>query len=124
MTERAMVSPSVASRERRLPFWRRLGWRLGAAFVAVTAVGILVSGGLQYRAQADATRASLAALLLNIARTGSLLVDPARHLEVQSARTSDSEAYRDLRRTLSAIQDANQVETPIYTLTDYEPAAR
>jgi HAMP domain-containing protein len=56
--------------------------------------------------------------------TGALLVDPALHLEVQLTHTADSDAYRYLRRTLAAIQDANQVETPIYTLSDYEPPAR
>jgi HAMP domain-containing protein len=115
--------PTASSRARRLPRWRRLTWRLGAAFVAVTAVAILVGGGLQYRAQAAGIRDSLGALLLNIARTGALLVDPALHLEVQLTRTVDSEAYRYLRKTLAAIQDANQVETPIYTLSDYEPPA-
>jgi HAMP domain-containing protein len=95
-----------------------------AAFVAVTAVAILVGGGLQYRAQAAGIRDSLGALLLNIARTGALLVDPALHLEVQLTRTADSDAYGHLRRVLAAIQDANQVETPIYTLSDYEPPAR
>ena len=69
-------------------------------------------------------RESLGALLLNIARTGALLVDPALHLEVQLTRTADSEAYRYLRQMLAAIQDANQVETPIYTLSDYEPPAQ
>ncbi len=122
MTDRAR--PTAPSRARRLPRWRRLGWRLGAAFVAVTAVAILVGGGLQYRAQAAGIRESLGALLLNIARTGALLVDPALHLEVQLTRTADSDAYRHLRRMLAAIQDANQVETPIYTLSDYEPPAR
>ena len=124
MTDHVTTSPAPAPRGRRLPVWRRLGWRLGAAFVAVAAVAILVSGGLQYRAQAAGIQASLGALLLNIARTGALLVDPALHLEVQLTRTPDSEAYRDLRKTLAAIQDANQVETPIYTLSDYEPSAR
>jgi HAMP domain-containing protein len=104
--------------------WRRLGWRLGAAFLAVTALAILVSGGLQYRAQADGIRASLGALLLNIARTGTLLVDPALHLEVQLTRTPDSEASRYLRKTLAAIQDANALEAPVRTLSDYEPGAR
>jgi HAMP domain-containing protein len=89
----------------------------------VTAVAILVGGGLQYRAQAAGIRDSLGALLLNIARTGALLVDPELHLEVQLTRTADSDAYRYLRRMLAAIQDANQVETPIYTLSDYEPPA-
>jgi HAMP domain-containing protein len=115
---------ATASRVRRLPPWRRLSWRLVAAFVAVTAVAILVGGGLQYRAQAAGIRDSLGALLLNIARTGALLVDPALHLEVQLTRTADSDAYGHLRRVLAAIQDANQVETPIYTLSDYEPPAR
>src|SRR5262245_62186444 len=124
MTGSGTASAGIVPRGRRLPVWRRLGWRLGAAFVAVTAIGILVSGGLQYRAQAAGIRASLGALLLNIARTGALLVDPALHLEVQLTRTTDSEAYRYLRRMLAAIQDANQVETPIYTLSDYEPLAR
>jgi len=121
MMERAL--PTESSRARRLPLWRRPTWRLGAAFVAVTAVAILVGGGLQYRAQAVGIRDSLGALLLNIARTGALLVDPALHLEVQLTRTADSDAYRYLRKTLAAIQDANQVETPIYTLSDYEPPA-
>jgi hypothetical protein len=31
----------------RLPFWRRLGWRLGAAILLLTALGILVSGLLR-----------------------------------------------------------------------------
>jgi HAMP domain-containing protein len=124
MSDPVVTSPAAAPRGRRLPVWRRLGWRLGAAFVAVTAVAILISGGLQYRAQAAGIRASLAALLLNIARTGALLIDPALHLEVQLTRTTDSEAYRSLRGMLAAIQDANQVETPIYTLSDYEPPAR
>ena len=118
------VGATAPPRARRLPLWRRLAWRLGAAFLAVTAVAILVGGGLQYRAQAAGIRDSLGALLLNIARTGALLVDPALHLEVQLTRTTDSEAYRYLRRMLAAIQDANQVETPIYTLSDYEPLAR
>jgi HAMP domain-containing protein len=123
MIESAIASSIVASRGRRLPVWRRLGWRLSAAFVSVTAIGILVSGGLQYRAQAAGIRTSLGALLLNIARTGALLVDPALHLEVQLTRTADSDAYRYLQRSLASIQDANQVETPISTLSDYEPTA-
>ena len=86
MVERARATGP--SRARGLPPWRRLGWRLGAAFVAVTAMAILVGGGLQYRAQAEGIRDSLGGLLLNIARTGALLVDPALHLEVQLTRTA------------------------------------
>ena len=62
----------------RLPIWRRLGWRLTTAVLLLTAVGILGSGLLQYRAQERWLRESLGALLLNIARTGGLLVDGVR----------------------------------------------
>jgi hypothetical protein len=122
--DRAAPSPALYAARARLPLWRRLGWRLGAAFVVVTAVSILVSGVLQYRAQAAAIRASLGALLLGIARTGVLAIDPALHLEVQLTRRADSDAYRWLRARLAAIRDANGVETPIATLSDYEPPAR
>jgi hypothetical protein len=44
----------------RLPLWRRLGWRLAASVLLLTALGILVSGFLQYRAQERWLRASLA----------------------------------------------------------------
>jgi hypothetical protein len=37
----------------RLPLWRQLGWRLGASFLLLTALAILVSGFLQYRTQAE-----------------------------------------------------------------------
>jgi putative nucleotidyltransferase with HDIG domain len=119
-----MTEAPLGTRRMRLPWSRRLGWRLGAAFVAVTALGILASGGLQYRAQAAQIQETLSALLLNIARTGALMVDPGLHLEVQLTQQADSEAYRWLRRTLAAIQDANGVETPIHTLSDYDPGTR
>jgi putative nucleotidyltransferase with HDIG domain len=108
----------------RLPVWRRLGWRLGASFLLLTALGILLSGFLQYRAQAESLRASLGSLLLNVARTGALQVDPALHAEVEAARRQDVEAYRRLRATLAGIQDANRIATPIYTLTGFDPDRR
>ncbi len=108
----------------RLPIWRRLGWRLGASFLLLTAVGILLSGFLQYRAQDRWLRQSLGSLLLNIARTGALLVDTALHAHVEATLTQDSEAYRRLRANLAAIQDENRIETPIYTLTGFDPDRR
>ena len=62
--------------------------------------------------------------MLNIARTGALLINPALHAEVEATLTQDSEAYRSLRSTLAAIQDVNGVETPIYTLTGFDAGAR
>jgi ribonuclease P protein subunit RPR2 len=105
-----------------LPVWRRLAWRLGASFLLLTALGILLSGFLQYRAQDQSLRQSLGALLLNIARTGALLVDPQLHAVVEATLTQDTDAYRRLRATLAAIQHENRLATPIYTLTGFDTA--
>jgi len=108
----------------RLPVWRRLGWRLGASFLLLTALAVFISGFLQYRAQDQWVRRSLGSLLVNIARTGTLLVDPQLHARVEATRTQDSDAYRRLRVALQAIQDENRIETPIYTLTAFDASRR
>ncbi len=100
-----------------LPVWRRLGWRLGASFLALTALGILVSGLLQYRAQDRLLRQSLGGLLLNIARTGALLVDGDAHQSVVASGRNDTEEYAALRRQLARIQETNQLRDPVYTLS-------
>jgi class 3 adenylate cyclase len=92
--------------------------------VAVTLLGISLVGLLIYERQKTLLQETLATLLLNIARTGALSVDPALHAEVQATLAQDAEAYRRVRATLAAIQDANGLATPIYTLTDFDPAAR
>jgi ribonuclease P protein subunit RPR2 len=115
-------STTVRSPKARLPVWRRIAWRLGASFLLLTALGILLSGFFQYRAQDQALRQSLGALLLNIARTGALLVDPQLHAEVEATLTQDADAYRRLRATLAAIQHENRLATPIYTLTGFDAA--
>ncbi|MCI0419466.1 MAG: HAMP domain-containing protein, partial [Acidobacteria bacterium] len=106
----------------RLPVWRRLAWRLGASFLLLTAIAILISGLLQYRAQERELRETLGSLLLNIARTGALLVDPQLHAEVEATLNQDTDAYRSVRAALARIQDENQIETPIYTLTEFDAA--
>ena len=111
-------------RKARLPVWRRLGWRLGASFLLLTALAVFISGFLQYRAQDQWVRGSLGSLLLNIARTGALLVDPGLHREIEATRTQNSDAYRRLRAALAAIQDENRIVTPLYTLTDFDAAGR
>src|SRR5690242_2697457 len=103
-----------------LPIWRRLSWRLGASFLLLTATGILLSGFLQYRAQEQELRETLGSLLLNIARTGTLLIDPQLHSQVEATLTQNSDAYRSIRKALAMIQDANHIETPIYTLTGFD----
>jgi len=102
----------------RLPFWRRLGWRLGASFLLLTALGILVSGLLQYRAQEQWVRQSLGSLLLNIARTGALLVDADLHQKALTKGRTDTQEYTEVWTQLRRIQEANQLADAVYTLSD------
>jgi class 3 adenylate cyclase len=104
--------------------WQRLTVRVAALFVAVTLLGISIASFLIYQEQKQELEETLGALLVGIARTGALLVDPALHAEVEATMTRDSEAYRRLRAALAAIQDENQVDTPIYTLTGFDAEAR
>ncbi len=90
----------------------------------MTAIAILLSGFLQYRAQEQELRQTLGSLLLSIARTGALLVDPQLHAEIEATLTQDSESYRRVRAALAAIQDENQLATPIYTLTGFDAVNR
>ena len=104
--------------------WHRLGVRVAAGFVAVTLLGIGVVGTLIYRQERRTLEETLGGLLLSIARTGALLVDPALHADVEASLTQDSDAYRRVRATLAAVQDANRLQAPIYTLTGFDPGAR
>jgi putative nucleotidyltransferase with HDIG domain len=105
------------SLQARLPFWRRLGWRLGASFLLLTAIGILISGFLQYRSEEQLLRRSLGALLLNIARTGALLVDGTLHEKVVSEGRNDTAQYETIRSQLKQIQETNRLGDPVYTLS-------
>lgn len=104
----------------RLPFWRRLGWRLSTSILLLTALGILVSGLLQYRAQAEWLRESLGSLLLNIARTGALLVDGDVHEQVVKEGRTDTPEYAKIWKELRQIQEANQLADAVYTLSDIQ----
>jgi len=110
----------MKTRTARLPLWRRLGWRVGASFVLLTAMAILISGYLQYRAQDRALRESLGALLLNISRTAALFVDGDLHDAALRGGRNDTPEYVKLRDTLKRIQDVNQLRDPIYTLFDID----
>ncbi len=104
--------------------WQRLGVRVAAGFVAVTLLGIGLVGSLIYERQKQVLQETLATFLLNIARTGAIFIDPTLHAEVERSLTQDSEAYRRVRTVLAAIQDENQVATPIYTLTGFDASTR
>lgn len=105
---------------KNVAIWRRLAWRLGASFLLLTAVAVLLSGFLQYRAQERWLRQSLGSLLLNIARTGALLVDGDLHQRVVAAGRSDTADYARLRRELVRIQETNRLGDAVYTLTDVQ----
>jgi HAMP domain-containing protein len=114
------IDESAAPRRARLPIWRRLGWRLTVAVLLLTAVGILASGLLQYRAQERFLRESLGGLLLNIARTGALLLDGDAHERVVRAGRNDTPEYLALRDRLLLIQETNQLGDAVYTLSNID----
>jgi HAMP domain-containing protein len=114
------IDESAARRRARLPIWRRLGWRLTVAVLLLTAVGILASGLLQYRAQERFLRESLGGLLLNIARTGALLLDGDAHERVVRAGRNDTPEYLALRDRLLLIQETNQLGDAVYTLSNID----
>jgi len=115
-----MTKESAAPSGRaRLPIWRRLGWRLTTAVLLLTAAGTLASGLLQYRAQDRFLRESLGGLLLNIARTGALLVDGDAHEQVVRGGRNDTPEYLALRDRLLLIQATNQLGDAVYTLSKH-----
>jgi HAMP domain-containing protein len=97
-----------------------LAWRLTGSLLLLTALGILASGLLQYRAEDQTLRRSLGALLLNIARTGALLVDGDLHQAVVDAGRNDTPAYEAIRARLEQIRETNGLQDPVYTLSDVE----
>jgi HD-GYP domain-containing protein (c-di-GMP phosphodiesterase class II) len=116
MPERTPAARSTA----RLPVWRRLSWRLAASFLLLTALGILFSGLLQYRAQEALLRENLGALLRNIARTGALLIDGDLHQAVVQAGRNDSPEYFAIRDQLERIRATNGLGDAVYTLSHVE----
>jgi class 3 adenylate cyclase len=104
--------------------WQRLSVRVAGLFVAVTLLAVGVVGEVLYERQKAETEATLGTLLLNIARTGSYLVDPDLHMMVQRTLTQETSAYLRVRQALSIVQDENRIETPVYTLTDYDAEKR
>ncbi len=104
----------------RLPLWRRLGVRLGASFLLVTALGIFLAGLLQYRSEERVLRKAIGVVLLNVARTGALLVNGELHQRVVQEGSRDTPAYQEIRAELQQIQKANTLDSPVYTLYDVQ----
>ena len=108
----------VVARE-GLPLWRRLASRLAVTFLALTTLGILLTGYLEYRELKQDFQRVIGGFLLNIARAGALLLDGDQHQAVVTKGRNDTPAYGALRAQLQRIQQANQLEEPVYTLTSF-----
>ena len=108
----------------RLRLWNRLSVRLAAAFVVLTLFAVGLVGAVVYERQKKDVEETIGVLLLNVSRTGALLIDPVAHAEVQRTRRQDSAAYRRLREALAAIDRELLLSSPAYTLVGYDGARR
>jgi class 3 adenylate cyclase len=104
--------------------WQRLSVRLAGLFALVTLLAVGAVGLVTYQRQQREVQDTIGTQLLNIARVTALQVDPVLHAEVHRTRDAGSAAYRDLQKRLVTIQNEVLLTSPIYTLTDYDPAAR
>ena len=66
----------------------------------------------------------VSAKLLNLTRVGVLLIDPMAQAEAQRTPSLDSEAQQRVQTALVSIQQAGELTTPVYTLTDYDPVTQ
>jgi len=122
----------------RLRPWQRLGVRIGALFVAVTLLAVGLAGIVIYERQKRDLEETLGTLLLNIARTGALLVAACLALvavyallgalgvtsnyatiSVGQRLVNDfrSELYAHLQRLSLAFHSRRQVGDLLYRLT-------
>jgi class 3 adenylate cyclase len=123
-TERAAVKQASGAQLPPLRPWQRLSVRVAGLFVLVTLLAVGLVGEVLYERQKRETEATLGALLLNIARTGAYLIDPNQHVVVQRTLTQETSAYLKVRQALAIVQDENRIETPVYTLTNYDAEKR
>ena len=98
----------VVARE-GLPLWRRLASRLAVTFLALTTLGILLTGYLEHRELKQDFQRVIGGFLLNIARAGALLLDGDQHQAVVTKGRNDTPAYGALRAQLQRIQQANDL---------------
>src|SRR5207249_5610427 len=87
----------VVARE-GLPLWRRLASRLAVTFLALTTLGILLTGYLEYRELKQDFQRVIGGFLLNIARAGALLLDNRKSTRLNSSHVSISYAVFCLKK--------------------------
>jgi HD-GYP domain-containing protein (c-di-GMP phosphodiesterase class II) len=84
----------------------------------VTAVGIFLSGLLQYWDQKERLQQDLGSRLLSIAGTGALLLNGDLHQRVVKEGRKDTAAHEKIRSQLLRIEKTNQLRDRVYTLVD------
>src|SRR5262249_54650441 len=105
--------------------WQRLSVRLAALFALATLVAVGVVGAVIYERQKRELEDTVGTQLLNIARVGMLLIDPALHAEAQKTPgVTDSDAYKRISKALAAIQQEVVLATPLHTLAEYDRTKR
>ena len=125
-----------------LRLWQRLSTRMVAAFVLVTLFAIGLAAGVMVYGLRDVPLLGrlelirdvpgmsrlleevVSSKLLNLTRVGVLLVDALAQAEAQRTPEPTSQAYQRVQSALSAIQQAGELTTPVYTLAEYNPSTR
>jgi len=100
----------------QLRVWQRLGVRLASLFALVTLLAVVLVGVVVHERQRRELEDAVGTQLLNIARIGSLLVDPAAHARAQAAPRRGDADYARVRDSLIRIRTEAVLPTPIYTL--------
>jgi len=107
-----------------LRLWQRLAIRLAAFFALAMVLAIGAVGLLIYERQKSEVADTVGTQLLNIARMGSLLIDPVLHARAQQAGGRDAAAYGRVQRVLASIRTEVLLTSPIRTLAGYDGARR
>src|SRR2546422_1933420 len=125
-----------------LRLWQRLSTRMVAAFVLVTLFAIGLAAFVMLYGLADVPLLGrleavrdvqglsrlleevVSAKLLNLTRVGVPQIDPLAQAQAQRPPSPDSETQQRVRAALVSIQKAGELTTPVYTLTDYDPATQ
>jgi class 3 adenylate cyclase len=104
--------------------WQRLAVRLAVFFALALVLAIGAVGLLVYERQKSEVADTVGTQLLNIARMGSLLIDPVTHARAQETGGRDAAAYARVQRVLASIRTEVLLTSPIHTLAGYDPARR
>jgi len=115
-------SPDLSDMSLGLKPWQRLSVRLACLLAVVTLLAVAAVGAFTYKRHQRELADTVGTQLLNIARVTALVVDPGLHGQVQRALDPHAQAYLRVKRELVTIQNELLLTTPIYTLSNFDPA--